>query len=127
MRLGLTMFCRPIVAILEKVVLYLQSVNASDPFFAMWPATICMQIIQFLELMAACILYLRPFLEALSSGFINGDDLRRRGELRPYILESAGLSVNLTNQSHRRGTVYQEDNKGNEEEVNLTMRGVLEL
>ena len=127
MRLGLIMFRRPIVAILAKIVFYLQSVHASDPFFATWPATICMQIIQFLELMAACILYLRPFLEALSSGFINGDDLRRRGELRPYALESAGLSVSLSNQSHRRGTVHQVRTEENEEEVNLTKRGVLEL
>lgn len=77
--------------------------------------------------MAACILYVRPFLEALSSGFINGDDLRRRGELRPYALESAGLSVSSTSQSHRRGTVRREDNEENEEEVNLTKRGTLEL
>ena len=38
--------------------------------------------------MSACILYLRPFLDALTSGFINGDDLRRRGAIRPYTFVS---------------------------------------
>ena len=45
--------------------------------------------------MSACILYLRPFLEALTSGFINGDEDRRRGQIRPYVLVSNDLATNL--------------------------------
>ena len=127
---------RPIAAILAKVILYLQSANASDPFFATWTATIAMQIIQFLELMAACILYVRPFLEALSSGFINGDDLRRRGEIRPAGSRaygsrgygsrgygSRGYGLSVTSESHHRDAERPETN---EEEANLTKRAALE-
>ena len=43
--------------------------------------------------MSACILYLRPFLEALTSGFINGNDLRRRGEINPFTLGSSNVAL----------------------------------
>ncbi|MCJ1328882.1 hypothetical protein MMC10_005559 [Thelotrema lepadinum] len=74
-------------AVVAKLVLLMSEKN-DDPFFATWPATICTQLIQFLSLLSACVLYLRPFLEALTSGFINGDDLRRRGQIKPYLIES---------------------------------------
>ena len=82
--------------IVTKIVLYHTFSDASDPLFSMWPVTICMQVTQFLELMAACILYIRPFLEALTSGFINGDDLRRRGQIKPYIALSYGVPTSET-------------------------------
>ncbi|KAI4153831.1 MAG: hypothetical protein LQ340_002072 [Diploschistes diacapsis] len=62
-----------------------------------------MQIVQFLELVAACLLYLRPFLEALTSGFINGDDLRRRGQIKPYVIVTDDLAVNLVKDSGSDG------------------------
>ena len=76
-------------AVVAKLALLMSERN-EDPFFATWPMTICTQLIQFLSLLSACVLYLRPFLEALTSGFINGDDLRRRGQIKPYLME-AGL------------------------------------
>jgi hypothetical protein len=50
-------------------------------------------MIQFFSLLSACILCLRPFLESLTSGFLNGDDLRRRGQDRPYILMPDSAAV----------------------------------
>ncbi|KAI4151560.1 MAG: hypothetical protein LQ340_003434 [Diploschistes diacapsis] len=94
----LSVFCVRLMsvgAIVAKLILLGSGTN-DDPFFGTWPVTICTQLIQFLSLMSACVLYLRPFLEALTSGFINGDDLRRRGQIKPYALEPEESSVELT-------------------------------
>ena len=93
----LSVFCvrtLPIGAIVAKLVLSSLETDG-DPFFATWPVAVCTQLIQFLSLLSACILYLRPFLEALTPGFINGDDLRRRGQIKPYIADSLQLSDEL--------------------------------
>lgn len=69
-----------------------RALKQPDQLFDMWPVIICTQVIQCLSIMSACILHLRPFLEALTSGFINGDDLRRRGAIQPYALASSNLA-----------------------------------
>ena len=64
--------------------------------------------------MAACILYLRPFLEALTPGFINGDDLRRRGAIRPYTFESSNLVTSLALKDRRGSSDVDRSQVSNE-------------
>ncbi|MCJ1377796.1 hypothetical protein MMC17_000892 [Xylographa soralifera] len=63
-----------------KLVYWNRISTTADPTLDLWPVAICTELIQCLEIMAACCLYLKPFLESLESGFIRGGDLRRRGE-----------------------------------------------
>ena len=49
-----------------------------------------MQIVQGLEIVATCCLNLPPFLLSLQSGFMHGDDLRRRGQA---VTDSYGYSI----------------------------------
>ena len=50
----------------------------SDLTFSLWPPTICMEIVQCVNLTTACVPYLQPFLLSLESGFLWGDDYRRQ-------------------------------------------------
>ena len=63
-----------------KLVYWNRVSNSPDPTLDLWPVAICTELVQCLEILAACCLYLKPFLESLESGFIRGGDLRRRGE-----------------------------------------------
>ncbi|MCJ1434163.1 hypothetical protein MMC27_003530 [Xylographa pallens] len=63
-----------------KLVYWNHLSTSADPTLDLWPVAICTELIQCLEILAACCLYLKPFLESLESGFISGGDLRRRGE-----------------------------------------------
>ena len=102
----LSVFCVRLItlgAVIAKIVLSRSEAN-DDPFSGTWPVAICTQLIQFLSLMSACILYLRPFLEALTSGFINGDDLRRRGQLKPYLEELSDEITLAVTGSHAHTT-----------------------
>ena len=49
-----------------------------DLTFDLWPPTICMEVVQCVSLTTACIPYLQPFLLSLESGFLWGDDYRRK-------------------------------------------------
>lgn len=89
--------------IVIKITYYFPSLASSVPNIDYWPFVVFTQLIQFLSLISACILYIRPFLEALTSGFINGDDLRRRGQITPWLLADSGFEVTTvsTQQSSR--------------------------
>jgi len=50
----------------------------SDLLLEIWPATICAQVAQCLSIATACTVYLKPFIDALESGFIQIGDLRRQ-------------------------------------------------
>ena len=52
--------------------------DEGDLTFDLWPPTICMQVVQCVSLTTACIPYLQPFLLSLESGFLWGDDYRRK-------------------------------------------------
>ncbi|KAL8823380.1 MAG: hypothetical protein Q9191_005908 [Dirinaria sp. TL-2023a] len=81
-----------VAATICKLVFWRKTWGGSDPVFDTWSVIICTQIIQCLSITSACILYLKPFLEALTSGFIHGDDLRRRGVISPYTLASSNVA-----------------------------------
>ena len=70
--------------------------------------------------MAACILYLRPFLEALTSGFINGDDLRRRGAIRPYTFASSNLVTSLALKDRRASSDLDQSQTSDERAAETT-------
>ncbi|MCJ1283183.1 hypothetical protein MMC26_002510 [Xylographa opegraphella] len=69
-----------IAVLICKLVYWNRLSTSADPTLDLWPVSICTELIQCLEILAACCLYLKPFLESLESGFMRGDDLRRRGE-----------------------------------------------
>ena len=50
----------------------------NDITFQLWSALICVQIIQALTIITACVPHLQPFLTSVRSGLIRPDDLRRR-------------------------------------------------
>ena len=50
-----------------------------DPNFDSWPVVFANQVVQNLEIVTACIPYLKPFLESLESEMIPIDDLGRQG------------------------------------------------
>ena len=70
---------RVIGAALSKLVFLNRNAPSSDVFFGSWVVTLCSQVIQCLNLLSACVLYLRPFLRSLQSVFERTDDLRRQG------------------------------------------------
>ena len=51
-----------------------------DILFAIWPVTLCAQAVQCLSIVSFCFLYLKPLFEALDTGFIRTDELRRKGQ-----------------------------------------------
>ena len=59
--------------------IYLNRLKTSDDStFDDWRVTVCTQAIQSLSILASCLVYLRPFLDSLETGFIQIDDLRRQ-------------------------------------------------
>ena len=52
--------------------------SLSDWTFDVWPAVLCMQIVQCLSILTTCLVYMRPFIDSLETGFIKVDDLRRQ-------------------------------------------------
>ena len=64
---------------MSKLVFWNRTTYPTDPILDTWPATICTQITQCLSISCACVLYLKPLLESVESGFIRSDDMRRRG------------------------------------------------
>lgn len=55
-----------------------QTESDKDTTFQRWPQTVAAQVTQSLNIVTACIPYLRPFYESLQSGMLGTDDLRRR-------------------------------------------------
>ncbi|KAI9695990.1 MAG: hypothetical protein M1820_008331 [Bogoriella megaspora] len=68
-----------VIASICDIVFWDKFGRSSDPTLHGWPIIICTQTIQCLSIIAACVLFLKPFLETLESGFIRSDNLRRRG------------------------------------------------
>ena len=52
-----------------------------DPSLDLWPVIVCPEAAQSLSIVAACTIYLKPFIDSLESGFINLGDLRRQNVL----------------------------------------------
>ena len=74
---------RVCVASMCKLV-YLRRVrDTNDLIFAIWPVTLCTQTVQCLSIVTYSSLYLKPLFEALDSGFMRSDDLRRKGLKAP--------------------------------------------
>ncbi|MCJ1329041.1 hypothetical protein MMC10_005718 [Thelotrema lepadinum] len=97
----------PVGAEITKLVFWNRLHGSPDPLFDLWPTIICTQAIQCSSVIAACALYLRPFLEMLQSGFLNLDDMRRNGTMTPFTMTSQGqmahLSINDSdNPQHRQ-------------------------
>ena len=77
-----------IVATILQLVLIYRRARTSEPFLT-WEVVLSTEIVQCLGVIAACVPYLKPFLESLESGMIGNDDLRRRTTL-------ADTTLNLT-------------------------------
>ena len=67
-----------IAAIIPQIIFLDRTSHTLDPIHSTWPVTICTQIIQCLGIVTACVVYLRPFLDSIQTGFIQVDDMRRR-------------------------------------------------
>ena len=68
-----------IAAAIRIAYLAQESNSGNDLTLKAWPATLCALIVQCLSVIAACIPYLKPFLDSLESGMMNNDQLRRKG------------------------------------------------
>ncbi|QPC58063.1 hypothetical protein HYE67_000294 [Fusarium culmorum] len=53
---------------------------SDDHSFAIWPASITIQLVQCLAILTVCLPNFKPFLDSLESGQIRVDDLRRQGK-----------------------------------------------
>ena len=51
---------------------------SSDLTFEIWAVTLCAQLVQCLSILATCLVYLRPFLDSLETGFMQVGDLKRQ-------------------------------------------------
>ncbi|CAD6583794.1 MAG: hypothetical protein ASARMPRED_001505 [Alectoria sarmentosa] len=67
-----------IAAIIPQITYLDRTSHTPDPTHSTWPVIICTQIIQCLSIVTACVVYLKPFLDSIQTGFIQVDDLRRR-------------------------------------------------
>ncbi|MCJ1310489.1 Eukaryotic translation initiation factor 2A [Agyrium rufum] len=54
--------------------------NTNDVTYPPWRAQLSAQFVQCLAIVTTCMVYLKPFMDSLESGFIRVDDLRRRGD-----------------------------------------------
>ncbi len=68
-----------VIAAVICQMIYLNRIRHSrDLTFDIWPVTLCMQIVQCLSILTSSLVYLKPFLDSLETGFIQVGDLRRR-------------------------------------------------
>ncbi|KAM0799249.1 hypothetical protein BDR22DRAFT_890461 [Usnea florida] len=67
-----------IAAIIPQVTYLDRTSNTPDPIHSTWPVTICTQIVQCLSTVTTCVVYLKPFLDSVQTGFIQVNDLRRK-------------------------------------------------
>ena len=66
-------------------IVYLRKLSYRRDFtFEAWPAALCALIEESISIIAACIPYLKPFLESLESGMMNKDKFRREGLTELY-------------------------------------------
>ena len=66
-------------------IVYLRKFSYRRDFtFEAWPAALCALIEESISIIAACIPYLKPFLESLESGMMNKDKFRREGLTELY-------------------------------------------
>ncbi|KAJ4254521.1 hypothetical protein NW762_010120 [Fusarium torreyae] len=75
---GSRIFVTPAIA---AQIYYSNSAFASvDHSFTIWPASVTIQLVQCLAILTVCLPNFKPFLDALESGQIRVDDLRRQGK-----------------------------------------------
>ena len=67
-----------IAAVVCQIVFLNRIKPSSDLTFAIWPVTLCAQLVQCLSIVATSLVYLRPFLDSLGTGFIQVGDLKRQ-------------------------------------------------
>ena len=73
-------FSRVVIAAAIRIAYLAKEPNSgNDLTLKAWPATLCALIVESLSVIAACIPYLKPFLDSLESGMMNNDQLRREG------------------------------------------------
>ena len=88
-----------IAAAIRIAYLAKESNSGNDMTLKAWPATLCALIVESLSVIAACIPYLKPFLDSLESGMMNNDQLRREGISDLY---SRGKSKSTGSSSHQQ-------------------------
>ena len=67
-----------IAAVICQIVFLNRIKPSGDLTFEIWPVALCAQVIQCLSIVATCLVYLRPFLDSLGTGFIQVGDLKRQ-------------------------------------------------
>ena len=87
-----------IAAAIRIAYLAKESNSGNDQTLKAWPATLCALIVESLSVIAACIPYLKPFLDSLESGMMNNEQLRREGISDLY---SRGKSKAAGSSSHQ--------------------------
>ena len=71
--------CNSVIIATVCQMVYLNRIEPSDDLtFEVWRVTLCTQIVQCLSILTTCLVYLRPFLDSLETGFIQVGDLRRQ-------------------------------------------------
>ena len=71
--------CDSVITAVVCQMVYLNRIkHSSDLTFEIWPVTLCTQVVQCLSILTTCLVYLRPFLDSLETGFIQIGDLRRQ-------------------------------------------------
>lgn len=72
-------YSRVVSAATVRIIYLIEDSTLGDLTSEAWPATLCALIVESLSVIAACIPYLKPFLDSLESGMMNNDQLRREG------------------------------------------------
>ncbi|MCJ1402005.1 hypothetical protein MMC11_005224 [Xylographa trunciseda] len=67
-----------IVAIVAQAIYFIQASNTTDITLSSWTSVLCGQIAQSTNIITACFLHLKPFLQQLDSGLLRNDDRRHR-------------------------------------------------
>lgn len=67
-----------------RIVYLKKASDRLDFTFEGWPAALCALIEASISIIAACVPYLKPFLESLESGMMNKDKFRREGLTELY-------------------------------------------
>ena len=90
---------RVVIAAAIKIAYLAKESNSSNALtLKAWLATLCALIIEILSVIAACIPYLKPYLDSLESGMMNNDQLRQEGISGLY---SRGKSKATGSSSHQ--------------------------
>lgn len=72
-------YSRVVIAATARIIYLTRESKPGDLTLESWPATLCSLIVESLSVIAACIPYMKPFLDSLESGMMNNDQLRREG------------------------------------------------